>query len=170
MGVETDFKLTAEQLKLVEDNYGLVYMQVHRRGIKDEDLIQEGMLGLINAARMYSKDFGVKFSTYAGKYIWAALHGTYSDKKYWKKRSVTVSYDDPDFYGKLQCIDDCSFLHHPGLNFDGVHREVVDYLCSGESQRSIMEKLNITKKELNVILDNIRGKMDDKKVFGDRTK
>ena len=64
--------LTPQQERLVLENRGLVYWQAHRfdrqraRGRVDlEDLIGEGMIGLVNAARLYDPSEGFAFSTYA---------------------------------------------------------------------------------------------------------
>lgn len=147
--------LNDAQRKLVEDNVGLVYAQVHRRGITDEDLIQEGMLGLMNAARYYSPDFGVKFSTYAGSYIWAALFGTYSDKKYRKNQSVTCSLDDeelniqPPSYDAEGCFFDLS------SNVDPLANEIIRRVCEGFTKKEIRELLGITSSKLNSILDKV---------------
>ncbi len=126
--------LNDAQRKLVEDNVGLVYAQVHKRGIYDEDLIQEGMLGLINAARFYSPEFGAKFSTYAASYIWAALFGTYSDKKYAKNAALTDSLDDPD--KNIQPpVDGCFFDLYS--NADPLVNDVIKCICEGMNKKEV---------------------------------
>lgn len=126
--------LNDAQRKLVEDNVGLVYAQVHKRGIYDEDLIQEGMLGLINAARFYSPEFGAKFSTYAASYIWAALFGTYSDKKYAKNAALTDSLDDSD--KNIQPpVDGCFFDLYS--NADPLVNDVIKCICEGMNKKEV---------------------------------
>lgn len=125
--------LTDEQRKLVEDNVGLVYSEAHKRGVVSEDLIQEGMMGLMNAARYYSPDFGVKFSTYAGSYIWAALFGTYSDKKHAKNSALTCSLDDPDLniQPRVYDVDGCFGLES---DCDPLANDIIRYICEGYSK------------------------------------
>ena len=56
--------------KLIKDNINLVYYVIHRLGLKvNDDLVSEGRLALVIAAKGYSPDKGVKFSTYATKTI-----------------------------------------------------------------------------------------------------
>ncbi|MBQ6381427.1 MAG: sigma-70 family RNA polymerase sigma factor [Clostridia bacterium] len=54
--------------ELVSRLYMLVYYAAHRYewlGIEISDLVQEGMIGLLNAMRSYKPDSGTKFKTYA---------------------------------------------------------------------------------------------------------
>ena len=149
--------LTPSQQKLVEDNTKLVYQQVHRRGIKSEDLIQEGMLGLIHAARAYSDNnrFGTKFSTYASSCIKMALHGTYSDKKYARNQAETVSYDNPNLNIQPQSSgDDCGFYQFIG-NFSQEMASVIQAVCEGYSKKEIKKLLDLSGSKLNSILNQV---------------
>lgn len=64
---------------LVLDNQLLVYHLIHHygftapRAFEFEDLVQEGMLGLIYAARTFDPTRGISFSNYAGVCIYNAL-------------------------------------------------------------------------------------------------
>ena len=160
--------LTDEQRKLVEDNIRLVYQQVHKRGIVNEDLVQEGMLGLINAARFYSPEFGVKFSTYACSYIWASLHGTYSDKKHLKNASLTCSYDDPDLGIQPQALEegDCGFFDFISCKLDPISEQVIKYICEGFTKKEVRELLNISSSKLNSILDKVGRDLYEERYFG----
>jgi RNA polymerase sporulation-specific sigma factor len=54
--------------KLVEDNIGLVHFIIRRyypTFASNEDVIQEGTLGLVKAANTFDESRGAKFSTYA---------------------------------------------------------------------------------------------------------
>lgn len=57
-------QITAEDIKLV---YTLT------KRYKDEDMEQEGMLGLLSAARLYDPSRGVPFGPYANRWIRRAL-------------------------------------------------------------------------------------------------
>ena len=58
--------------RLVSSNLRLVIQIARRfqgRGLELEDLIQEGNLGLIRAAELFDPDRGIRFSTYATRWI-----------------------------------------------------------------------------------------------------
>ena len=58
--------------QLVMANYGLIHLvaQAYRRaGIRYEDLVQEGAMGLLRAAETFDPDRGVRFGTYAVYWI-----------------------------------------------------------------------------------------------------
>jgi RNA polymerase primary sigma factor len=61
---------------MIESNLGLVHTaaQPYRgRGVPYDDLVQEGILGLMQAVERFDPSRGVKFSTYAGWWIRGAL-------------------------------------------------------------------------------------------------
>jgi RNA polymerase sigma factor (sigma-70 family) len=61
---------------MIESNVGLVHAlaKAYRgRGVADDDLVQEGTVGLIQAVDRFDPDRGVKFSTYAAWWIRRAL-------------------------------------------------------------------------------------------------
>lgn len=149
--------LTDKQRKLVEENIRLVYHQAHKRHITDEDLIQEGMLALVNAARFYSDEYGVKFSTYAASYIWSAFFGTYSDKKYKRNQAFTKSIDDPDVDIQLSGNLDPNydFMNYLQYGSDPLSKKIVSLICNGYTKKKIQELLNISSSQLNSILITI---------------
>ena len=64
--------LESDQDKFIEQNIGLVYKIAQKftgHGVYLDDLVQEGCIGLINAARAYEPDKGYEFSTYASKCV-----------------------------------------------------------------------------------------------------
>lgn len=70
--------LTAEQSKLVADNYPLVLFAVRRlwridpeASLLEGDAIGEGYLALIKAVRKFNPERGVKFNTYAMRAIYS---------------------------------------------------------------------------------------------------
>lgn len=70
---------------LIEHNLGLVFTMCHRHKnkigyqLEFDDLVQFGMIGLINAVEHYDYDSGVKFSTYAAKTIELTMFRQISD-------------------------------------------------------------------------------------------
>ncbi len=72
-------KIVTEYLPLVRS----IAAKYNKLGIPQEDLEQEGMIGLLEAANKYEENKGAKFSTYATywikKYILAAVD---KEKKY----------------------------------------------------------------------------------------
>lgn len=142
-------RLSDEQRKIVEDNVRLVYKVAANMGVHDEDLIQEGMLALVNAARFYSPEFGCKFSTYAGSYIWAALHGTYSEKKYRKNKANTCSLDDEELHLQPPSYDAdrCFWVFHSTV--DPLADKIVEYVCKGLTKKEICLLLDLTKVDKN---------------------
>jgi len=73
----------AARERIVAANLGLVHNRLHKfqrssggkvdRGLTDEDLIQEGCLGLLRAAERFDLARDIRFSTYATTSIWHAL-------------------------------------------------------------------------------------------------
>ena len=56
--------------ELVLNNTDLVYSIIYKMHIKiNDDIVSEGMLALIEAARNYDATMGTQFSTYAVSYI-----------------------------------------------------------------------------------------------------
>lgn len=69
--------------ELVTANLGLVYAvvkQQKRRGATEEELVQEGTLGLVRAAELFDPEQGVRFSTYATIWIKGVLGNTKVDQ------------------------------------------------------------------------------------------
>jgi RNA polymerase sigma factor (sigma-70 family) len=61
---------------MIESNLGLVHAMANAyrgRGVADDDLVQEGTVGLIQAVDRFDPGRGVKFSTYAAWWIRRAL-------------------------------------------------------------------------------------------------
>ncbi len=114
------------------------------------------MLGLINAARDYSEEFGAKFSTYACSCIWAALFGSYSQKKQAKQLSVTDSLDDPDLNIQPQYCDDTGgYFYFLGVDSDKLTEMVVRCICEGLNKKEVRELLSISVYKLNAILNKV---------------
>lgn len=98
--------------KKVEENIGLVrlvlknFKTVSRiKGIEEEDLYQEGILGLMKAVETYNPKYGLAFSTYACLLISRSMKR--SLKKHSKHSKHSISLDVEDFK-KLMEVEDKS--------------------------------------------------------------
>jgi RNA polymerase sigma factor (sigma-70 family) len=73
---EVTMRVEHTRAATIESNLGLVHAlaKAYRgRGVADDDLVQEGTVGLIQAVDRFDPDRGVKFSTYAAWWIRRAL-------------------------------------------------------------------------------------------------
>ena len=91
--------LTEEQRKLVEDNIGLAYEFVHRKGFtygyEFEDAVQIALLGLIHAAMTF-KESKSKFSTYAFLAMQSQFNMEYRKIKRQKESGIiNISLSEP---------------------------------------------------------------------------
>lgn len=94
---------------LIKEHQGLVYHIVNRFHVSAfdrDDLIQAGMMGLLEAVKRYDINRDVAFSTYAIPYIIGSVK-----KEYYKQNSVISS----EYYGRLivnvqKDVDKCSYL------------------------------------------------------------
>lgn len=84
--------------ELVEKNMGLVYyiarsfQKSTTGGIEYDDLVQEGMVGLVKAARTFDESRGFLFSTYAGNCIQKEILA-YMKRQRKHKRSISINQD-----------------------------------------------------------------------------
>jgi len=84
---------------LIEEHKGLVHWQAHRyawSGAAHDDLVQEGILGLMRAAELFDESRGVKFSTYATWWVRQKIGGF--ARKHVKHRAQSL--DAPDRTGR----------------------------------------------------------------------
>lgn len=68
--------------RLITSNYGIVFMAAKRWASKAplEDLIQEGMLGIMRALETFEPERGLRLSTYASSWIRATIQRYLSEK------------------------------------------------------------------------------------------
>ena len=95
--------------KIVEENIGLVKFTVNKFNcskeyqFSEEDLMQEGYIGLIKAIKKFNTDEYKVFSTYAIKVIWGTM-SRYIQKNYREEDSLYEEvYSDSD--SKVSKID-----------------------------------------------------------------
>ncbi len=115
-----DFKLNAEQAKMVEENMNLVPFVLKRMNIPLEyydDAVSEGNLGLMQAVYCFNQNLGYRFSTFAYKVIQNHLSNYFFPTIFPKKQVVfplstlLVTKEDDS-----TCIED--FLIDETANFE----------------------------------------------------
>lgn len=90
--------------RLVIDNYNLIWHVIHKNShllisCTEEDLLSEGHLALISAAKTYNVDKGNTFSTYACKCIYNRLSRYNEQQIIRKNKCQTISMDYAFEYG-----------------------------------------------------------------------
>lgn len=95
---------------LVKENQGLVYHIVNRFHVSNfdrDDLIQAGMMGLLDAIKKYDINRDIAFSSYAVKYILGSVKKEYAKQNsvitsdYYRSLIQKVQNDDEDDYVNL---------------------------------------------------------------------
>ena len=136
-------KIVTEYLPLVRS----VAAKYNKLGIPQEDLEQEGMIGLLEAANKYQDDKGAKFSTYATywikKYILAAV-----DKE--KKHSLnsTDLNEDMTKDKKLKAIKPVTNFELPS-HMPEIEKMVLTLLFQEElTLKEIAEEIGISRERV----------------------
>lgn len=133
-----------------------------------DDLVQEGLLGLVSAIYSYESDKGATFKTYSSKCISNAIKGAI--------KSATRKKDIPA--GELVSLNDIDIASADSLeeniisneNTDNLHSFLNDelsqlelsvfrYHISGESYKNISSHLGISEKSVDNALQRIKGKL-----------
>lgn len=111
-----------KQQELFDNNKGLVYKCVNDLGVRyaqKEDAIQEGMVALWLAGKGYDQTRGVKFSSYAYKYIY-----NYIKKQMRKNLSIKPNKEFYQLQGEIYGL-----IETQGINFN----EAVDKVFENKS-------------------------------------
>jgi len=163
MAIEDESNYNEREMKILK-NMGLVVSCVMRmnNNLYDEDLFQEGCLGLINAVDRFDPERGVEFSTYATSQINSYI-------RHYKRRNVFVkpkrqknnytyaqrvslcpsSPDGQDV--EAIAIDNVSverFLN----NLSSRDREIVKLRMQGLTQKNISEITHVKQQNVCIIL------------------
>lgn len=159
--------------KLIKDNINLVYYVIHRLGLKvNDDLVSEGRLALVIAAKGYSPDKGVKFSTYATKTIRGYIL-TYVNRrkpiikplrdgsKYIQAPMVDV---EDDILWEMVGTDEKTmesqvFVDDFIKSLNKREQIVVNGLLEDKTQAEIGKELSISQVQVYRIINVIRGKL-----------
>lgn len=141
-------------------------------GIDDEDLFQEGLIGLLNAAKTFDSSGKASFSTYAGLCIKRRMYSLYKSVKRQKRVPVDslVSFTENDENIKS------SDLNNPELVFikkeekalrnyyiektlSNLELKVLSMYLMGHSYTEISEKINVNHKTVDNALQRIKKKL-----------
>lgn len=106
----------SERDRLVLDNMALVAtVCANIRRNPTDDMIQNGMIGLINAANTFDPNRGPKFSTYACVCIWSSVVNTWSKEQ---RKRLPLAEMNPD--ALAQMIED---KQAPQPDYEAMDRE-----------------------------------------------
>ena len=148
--------------KLVEDNIKLVYHIISRdypTYIKDEDIIQSGMLGLCKAAK-YWKEQGL-FSTYAGKCIRQEICQEFIRRK---KHAQVISLDtrigeeDDTLVDVIVGDSDVQFIDDNGFyrTLTNIEQDIWELKSKGYSTCEIADELDLSVKKTQTIIRKLK--------------
>ena len=160
-----------DKKRLIEDNMTLVYHVLHKHYptfVANEDVVQEGYLGLCNAARLWDETKS-KFSTYAYQSILNQV------RLYFKREmkqvdtlslDIDVKHDDggqstvhdiiPDMYSSsMYDISDFDVFSESLTNKE---QEVLALLKEGNTQNQIAEKTGVSQQAVNQVVRRIKRK------------
>ena len=161
-------ELTQEQQDLVEKNIKLVYSVATKLNVlKNEDAIQEGIMGLCVASSRYKEDLS-KFSTFAVKYIkgYILTYLTY-DKIIRPHR-----HDGKFVYSEICFIDDDNLLNVQGamglidlendireimLKLDDASKMIFQMMVEGYTQIQMSKKMGCTQASVCRKIKQIKG-------------
>ena len=139
---------------LIEDNINLVYSTLHTyypTFAYDEDLAQQGMLGLIYAAHKFDETKGVAFSTFAVKCIRNEFRKEFV-RRCGEQKTVSIDGDEErsmlNLIGTSRDLDD-SDLHQGYLEFAATltddERKILELRKNGASLDEIGSILGFNK-------------------------
>lgn len=158
--------------QLIEENINLIYYVIHRLNLKiDEDLVSEGKVALVIAAKSYNPDKGVKFCTYATKTIRGYIL-TYvnmkkpiikplRDKGKYTQAPMVDIEDDVllELVGGDEALDSQIFVDEFIGSLNKREQIVVRGLLQDKTQAEIGEDLSISQAGVYRIINGIRGKL-----------
>lgn len=160
-------KLVSRYEKLVAYLSGASYKL---SGAEQEDLIQEGMLGLVRALNGYDTQKNASFNTYASVCIRNALTSAARKSLSGDGRLSVLYMED---IGELadvsvaeqilsDTVDSRGYLEDIVCLLSGFERNVLRLYMSGLSRRDISESLNISYKSVDNALVRIKNKAKNK--------
>lgn len=140
-------------------------------GADQEDLIQEGMCGLLRAIHKFDPQRGVSFKTFASQCIRSRMLNAIRDAAGEKHQPLNcalsldqdpqehITYsDDPEY----RILDSDAFeerLQHFKSLLSGFENEILDHYLQGYTRQEIASQLNCSVKSVDNALQRIRTKL-----------
>ena len=151
-------------------------------GADEDDVVQEGMIGLLKAIRQYDADKEASFGTFAGicitRQIISAIRSADRDKHKALNTSVSLSDSLKDESGKMTVEDTlrtnmaenpetllvmkdiAGYILHNGDNIlSDLEMEVLSEVLKGRSHEKIAEKLGKNSKSIDNALQRMKKKI-----------
>lgn len=141
-------------MDLVTENMNLVYATLHRYYkpfANDEDLVQQGMLGLIYAANKYDETKGVAFSTFATKCILNEFRKEFVRRCSEQKTASLDGDDEVSLYdivyttADMDASDNKQTLDSFIESLDEENRDLLKMRIAEKPLAEIQEKLGLSK-------------------------
>lgn len=139
-----------ERNTLVESNIRIVEViakTYQGLGLSIEDLVSEGILGLIRAAELYDYEFGVAFSTYASYWIKDAIRIALTNTSHLIRIPVYMSRVIHSLYSYKEDFDNKYHRNHT------LH-EIADFITLSKSKKSHLHSAIQTRKKYSSIVSN----------------
>ena len=167
----TDFNVGGEETKL-QKWLPLVRSRAsafREKGVESDDLVQEGLIGLLSAIRSYDESRGASFETFAYICITNRMKSAVSSAV---KRTDTISLDESqeslDVKADPQEIvlsDDVAerWLDAAVKKLSALEAKVLKYYLSGYSYRQIAAAVNASGKTVDNALCRAKNKLRDVK-------
>lgn len=161
-------KLTPEQLKLIEENRNLVFYAYYKDRTgqffidNEEDLIQEGFVGLIEASKKYDPNSSASFGTFAYIFIRGKMLNYFNkNRQYLTDAALSVvDYEnpyDPDLLvDPYDAVDTSISDQFAELNLDKIvpgssdHRKMVDLYMLGFTYSQIARHLGVSRQYVSM--------------------
>lgn len=158
--------------QLIEENIMLIYYVIHRLKLKvDDDLVSEGKVALVKAAKSYNPEKGVKFCTYATKAIKGYILTYINSKRPLIKpmrdknnyiQAPVVDIDDEvlmEIAGTEEAMDSQIFVDEFIDSLEEREKVVVEGLLQYKTQAEIGKDLSLSQVQVYRIINVVRGKL-----------
>ena len=163
--------------KLITDNLKLVHTVINRlfpsyRG--DEDIVEEGMLGLVKAANAFTEDSSVAFSTYAFCLIRNEIINYLRRER---RHTDVISLDEPigdDGEGNavtlgdtlasedtIECVENPEYFDHVFTSLKEKEKVIVMLKLRGYSAEETAKKVNTSASNVWRVLRKVRDKISN---------
>lgn len=139
--------------------------RINSSSVERDDLVQEGMLGLISAARRYKPNENATFRTFANVCIRNRMQSALrsgNDKKVYVSLDETLLIRDPSKTPEEKFDDEEDLSRIKILireRLSKLESDVMTLWLEGDSYEEISNKLNISQKSVDNALQRIRKKL-----------